>query len=302
MKILMTGSTGFIGSALLPSLTAKGHQVTRLIRSEALKSAETRPSITWDPDQQSINPLSLEGFDAVIHLAGESIAGGRWTAQRKARIRESRSKGTHLLSDALGRLAHPPKIFISASAIGYYGSRGKEKLNEKSTPGADFLATVCQEWEQATIVASNAGIQVVNPRIGMVLSPRGGALAKLLTPFRLGVGGVVGDGSQYMSWITLDDLLGVFHHTLSSDQLRGPVNAVSPKPVTNREFTKILGRVLGRPTVFPLPAFVAKLAFGEMAEALLLSSQRVEPQRLLETNYTFRFPDLEQALSALLGK
>lgn len=302
MKIIVSGSTGFIGSALVPSLATAGHRVTRLIRSEASKSAETGPAITWNPDQQSIGLSSLEGFDAVIHLAGENIAGGRWTAQRKAKIRESRSQGTHLLSEALGRLAHPPKIFISASAIGYYGNRGEERLDEKSMPGSDFLAIVCQEWEQATIAASKAGIQVVNPRIGMVLSTRGGALAKLLTPFRLGVGGVVGDGSQYMSWITLDDLLGVFQHTLISDQLKGPVNAVSPNPVTNREFTKILGRVLGRPTIFPLPAFAARLAFGEMAEALLLSSQRVKPQRLLETNYAFRFPDLEQALSALLGK
>ena len=302
MKILVSGSTGFIGSALVPSLTTAGHQVSRLFRSTSTKSHGKEAAISWNPEEGVLDLASLEGFDAVIHLAGENIAGGRWTARRKASIRESRSKGTRVLSEALGRLAHPPKIFISASAIGYYGNRGDERLNEKSTPGTDFLATVCQEWEQATTTASKAGIQVVNPRIGMVLSPAGGALAKLLTPFRLGVGGVVGDGSQYMSWIALDDLLGVFQHALTSNQLKGPVNAVSPKPVTNREFTKTLGRVLGRPTIFPLPAFAAKLALGEMAEALLLSSQQIEPQRLLQTGYTFRFPELEGALRYLLGK
>lgn len=302
MKILISGSTGFIGSALVLSLTTAGHQVTRLLRSDASKSAGGSPAIPWNPDQKTLNPSSLEGFDAVIHLAGENIAGGRWTAQRKAKIRESRSNGTRLLSEALGRLSRPPKIFISASAVGYYGNRGEERLNEMSAPGADFLAIVCQEWEEATTPASKAGIPVVNPRIGMVLSPKGGALVKLLTPFRLGVGGIIGDGSQYMSWIALDDLVGVFHHALTSNQLNGPVNAVSPNPVTNRAFTKILGHVLGRPTLFPLPAFAAKLALGEMAEALLLSSQRVEPQRLLETNYAFRFSELEQALRALLGK
>lgn len=302
MKILVSGSTGFIGSALVPSLTTGGHLVTRLIRSVAPKPTGIGPAITWNPDQKELNPSNLEGFDAIIHLAGENIAGGRWSPRRKASIRESRSKGTRLLSEALGRLSHPPKIFISASAIGYYGNRGDEWLNEKSSPGADFLAIVCQEWEQATISAAKAGIQVVNARIGMVLSPKGGALAKLLTPFRLGVGGIVGDGSQYMSWIALEDLTRVFQHALTSNQLQGPVNAVSPNPVTNREFTKTLGRVLGRPAIFPLPAFAAKLALGEMAEALLLSSQRVEPQRLLETNYAFRFSELEQALRALLGK
>ena len=302
MKILVSGSTGFIGSALLPSLTSAGHHITRLIRSGTPKLGGTSPAITWNPDLEELNPSSLEGFDAVIHLAGENIAGGRWNPRRKSSIRESRTKGTRLLSQALGGLGHPPKVFISASAIGYYGNRGDERLNEKSPPGEDFLAVVCQEWEQATVVAAKAGIRIVNPRIGMVLSPKGGALAKLLTPFRLGVGGVVGDGNQYMSWIELDDLVGVFQHALASHQLQGPVNAVSPNPVTNREFTKTLGRVLGRPTIFPLPAFAAKLALGEMAEALLLSSQRVEPQRLLETNYVFRFLQLERALEALLEK
>lgn len=302
MKILVSGSTGFIGTALSPSLTASGHQVTPLVRSITSKSMGKGPAIIWNPDQEGLDPSNLEGFDAVIHLAGESIAGGRWTAQRKADIRESRSRGTRLLAKTLCKLSHPPKIFISVSAIGYYGNRGEEKLNEKSPPGTDFLATVCQEWEQATIPAAEAGIQVVNPRIGMVLSPKGGALAKLLTPFRLGVGGIIGDGRQFMSWIALEDLLGVFQHLLKSSSLNGPVNAVSPMSVTNHEFTKTLGRVLGRPTIFPLPAFAAKIALGEMAEALLLSSQRVEPQRLLETNYAFRFTGLEQALVALLGK
>ena len=277
MKILITGSTGFIGSAVVSFLTAGGHQVSRLVRSKGTKFQGTEPAISWNPEEGLLDLGSLEGFDAVVHLAGENIASGRWTPPRKAQILESRSKGTRLLSVSLSKLARPPKVFISASAIGYYGNRGEEWLNEQSTRGSDFLATVCHEWEQATTAAFDAGIRVVNLRIGMVLSSAGGALKRMLTPFRMGAGGIIGSGRQFMSWISLDELLGVIQHVLVTDQLKGPVNAVSPNPVTNREFTKTLGRVLSRPTVFPLPAFAAKLAFGEMAEALLLSSQRVAP-------------------------
>jgi hypothetical protein len=302
MKILVTGSTGFMGSALVPFLTTSGHQVSRLFRSKSKKFHGMESAISWNPEAGVLDLASLEGFDAVIHLAGESIAGGRWSSQRKTQILESRSKGTRLLSETLSRLSHPPKVLISASAIGYYGDRGEERLNEQSSPGSDFLAKVCQEWEKASTAASDAGIRVLNLRFGIVLSTTGGALQRMVTPFRLGVGGIIGNGSQFMSWIALDELLGVIQHTLVTDQLRGPINVASPNPVTNREFTKTLGRILGRPTILPMPAFAAKLAFGEMAEALLLSSQRIEPQRLLQTGYSFRFPELEGALRYLLGK
>jgi len=302
MKILVTGSTGFMGSALVPFLTTAGHQVSRLFRSKSTKFHGMESAISWNPEAGVLDLASLEGFDAVIHLAGENIAGGRWSSQRKTQILESRSKGTRLLSETLSRLSHPPKVLISASAIGYYGDRGEERLNEQSSPGSDFLAKVCQEWEKASTAASDAGIRVLNLRFGIVLSTTGGALQRMVTPFRLGVGGIIGNGSQFMSWIALDELLGVIQHALVTDQLRGPINVASPNPVTNREFTKTLGRILGRPTILPMPAFAAKLAFGEMAEALLLSSQRIEPQRLLQTGYSFRFPELEGALRYLLGK
>jgi uncharacterized protein (TIGR01777 family) len=241
-------------------------------------------------------------MEAVVHLAGENIASGRWTAARKARIRSSRVMGTRTLCETLARLSQPPKVLVSASAIGYYGDRGAEPLWENSAFGTGFLAEVCRAWEEATQPAVQKGIRVVLLRIGIVLSPAGGALAKMLIPFQLGLGGVIGSGNQYMSWIALDDVAGVIAHALVTDTLQGPVNAVAPYPVTNREFTKTLGRVLRRPTVFPLPGFAARLAFGEMADALLLASTRVEPKRLLATQYVFRYPELEDALRHLLGK
>jgi hypothetical protein len=241
-------------------------------------------------------------MDAIVHLAGENIAGGRWTAARKARIRDSRVIGTRTLCETLARLSQPPKVLVSASAIGYYGDRGAEPLWENSTFGTGFLADVCRAWEEATQPAVQKGIRVVLLRLGIVLSPAGGALAKMLLPFKLGLGGVLGRGNQYMSWIALDDVAGAMAHTLVTDTLQGPVNAVAPYPVTNREFTRTLGRILRRPTVFPLPAFAARLVFGEMADALLLASTRVEPKRLLATQYVFRYPELDGALRHLLGK
>jgi hypothetical protein len=258
--------------------------------------------LVWDPDSGRIDPASLEGFDAVVHLAGENIAGARWTPEQKALIRDSRTKGTRLLADALAGLSSPPGVMVSASAIGYYGDRGDELLKEQSPPGTGYLSEVCCDWEADNQPASKKGIRVVNPRIGIVLTPAGGALARMLPPFKAGVGGVVGSGRQYMSWIALDDVVGVIHHAIMSDSLRGPVNAVAPRPVTNREFTKILGHVLNRPTVFPAPAFALRLAFGEMADALLLASTRVSSARLESSGYEFRFPDLEGALGRLLGK
>jgi uncharacterized protein (TIGR01777 family) len=299
MHALVTGSTGLVGSTLVSFLTTGGHQVTRLVRSTPRPG---QAEVSWHPDTGSIATPGLEGIDAVVHLAGESIASGRWTAEKKARIRDSRVQGTRLLCDALAQLVNPPKVLVSASAIGYYGDRGAEVLRENSRPGREFLADVCRAWEAATEPAIQRGIRVVNLRLGMVLSAAGGALAKMLLPFKMGLGGVIGSGQQYMSWITLDDLLGVIHHALVTDSLRGPVNAVAPNPVTNREFTRTLGRVLRRPTLLPLPAFAARAVFGEMADALLLASTRVEPARLQETNYTFRYPELADALRHVLSK
>ncbi|MBI5685167.1 MAG: TIGR01777 family protein [Verrucomicrobia bacterium] len=282
MKILLTGSGGLVGSALIPRLTVGGHGITRLSHSQP-----------WP---------ELAGHDAVVHLAGENIATGRWTPEKKARIRDSRVQVTRRLCDTVARLASPPRVVICASAVGCYGNRGDELLREESAPGTGFLAEVCRDWEAATKPAADAGIRVVNLRFGVILSAAGGALAKMLTPFKLGVGGVIGDGRQWMSWVALDDAVGVIGDALANDALRGPVNVVAPQPVTNREFTTALGRVLRRPTMFPAPAFALRLALGEMADALLLSSQRVEPAKLVASGYRFRFPELEGALRHLLKR
>jgi uncharacterized protein (TIGR01777 family) len=299
MNVLVTGSSGLIGSELVRFLTATGHSVTRVLRSPG---PATGKAILWDPGSGQIDTAGLEGADAVVHLAGENIAAGRWNAEKKARIKDSRVKGTQLLCSALARLDRPPKVLASASAIGYYGSRGDEIVDEESGPGSGFLADVCREWEAATAPAADKGIRVVLLRTGVVLSPRGSALAKMLFPFRMGVGGKIGSGRQYMSWIALDDVVGAIQHVLATESVRGPVNLVAPYPVTNYVFTKTLGRVLWRPTLFPMPAFAARLAFGEMANELLLASTRVEPSRLKTTAYSFRFPVLEGALRHLLGK
>ncbi len=299
MKILITGSTGLIGAALAPLLSSRGNEVIRLVRPGSASDAD---GVHWDPRSGTIDAAALEGLDGVVHLAGENIAAGRWTATQKQQIRDSRVRGTSLLSASLARLARPPRVWVSASAIGYYGNRGDEVLREESPPGSGFLPEVCIAWEAATKTAEDRGIRVVHLRTGMVLSMAGGALAKMLPIFRMGAGGVIGNGRQYMSWIDLDDVIGAIHHALTTDCLRGPLNTVAPAPVTNREFTKALGRVLSRPTLFPLPAFAAQLALGEMANELLLASQRVEPTRLVASGYQFRFPDLEGALRHLSEK
>jgi uncharacterized protein (TIGR01777 family) len=300
MKVLVSGSSGLIGSSLVPFLTSSGHNVTRLVRSKSTSTKADTSEIVWDFGGREIAPPSLVGLETVVHLAGENIAEGRWSEAKKIRIRESRTKGTQRLCEALARLAHPPGVFICASAIGYYGDRGEEILREDSKPGSGFLPDVCREWEGATATAAQRRIRVVNLRFGVVLSPSGGALAKMLPPFRMGIGGRLGNGKQYMSWIALDDAVGVIHHALVTEALNGPVNAVSPSPVTNLEFTKTLGRVLSRPTLFPVPTLAARMAFGEMADALLLASARVVPVRLQQTGYRFQYPDLEGALRHLL--
>ena len=300
LKILVSGANGLVGMALVPFLTAGGHQVIRLVRgTPKAESGE----VHWDPTRGVQDLTRLEGIDAVVHLAGENIAAGRWTIERKARIRQSRVRGTKLLSEALAQLVLPPKVFISASAIGYYGSRGEEVLQEESSPGSGFLAEVCKEWEAATEAAEKKGIRVVHLRLGLVLSGAGGALKKMLLPFALGAGGTLGSGRQYMSWLSIDELLSTIYHTLQNPAVTGAVNAVSPYPVTNSDFTKMLGLVLHRPTLLPAPAFALRLALGrEMADELLLASARVEPRQLLATEYPFCHLYLGEALRHVLGR
>jgi uncharacterized protein len=295
-KILVTGSSGLIGSALLPSLKASGDQVVRLVHG----AASGKGQIGWDP-ARPLTPESISGFDAVIHLAGESIV-GRWTEAKKRRILESRVQGTRHLAEALARAPQRPQLLVSASAIGYYGDRGEETLREDSTSGEGFLPEVCREWERAAEPAAGAGIRAVQMRFGLVLSPSGGALQKMLLPFRMGVGGNMGNGRQWWSWIDIDDLVGTVQHVIKTDTLRGPVNVVAPTPVRNSEFTKTLASVLSRPAIFPMPAFAVRLVFGQMGDELLLASQRVEPAKLLASGYIFQKPDLRKALEDILKK
>jgi hypothetical protein len=296
MKILITGSTGMVGATLIQALKVASHEVARLLRTGNAAGTD----LTWNPNAGSIDAARLEGFDAVVHLAGESIASGRWTPARKERILQSRVKGTRLLAESLAGLKRPPKVLVSASAIGYYGDRGAAVLSEESAPGTGFLTDVCRAWESATEAAGNKGIRVVHLRIGIVLSTRGGALAKMLPPFRMGVGGKIGSGAQYMSWISLTDLCSAVIHTIRTESLRGAVNAVSPLPVTNAEFTRALGSALHRPTIFPLPAFAAGILLGEMADALLLASTRVEPARLQASGFVFQDREVGQTLQHIL--
>ena len=299
MKVLISGSTGLIGSALIPVLTGAGHEVVRLVRSTPKRDGS---EVHWDPESERIDTAGLEGMDAVVHLAGENIGSARWTRNKKARIFDSRVKGTRLLCESLANLTRPPQVLVSASAIGYYGNRDTESVNEESASGFGFLAEVCIEWEIATEPVTETDIRLVNLRMGIVLSREGGPLAKMLPPFKMGVGGVLGSGRQYMSWIALDDAVVAIHHALVTEGLQGPVNNVAPHAVTNREFTKALGRVLRRPTLFPIPSFGLRVMFGrEMANELFLSSTRVVPNRLLDTGFTFQYPNLEDALRHVLG-
>ena len=299
MKIAISGASGLVGSALESFLTTGGHDVIRLVRPGTPTS---KTAVVWDPEHGSIDAGRLEGIDGFVHLAGEGIAAGRWTQARKRRILDSRVTGTKLVAQTLSKLPHRPAVLVCASAIGIYGPRGDEDLDETTAPGDSFLARVCRDWEAAADPARAAGIRVVHARFGVVLSPKGGALRKMLLPFRLGAGGVVGPGTQQMSWVSIDDAIGAIHHALAQPSLAGAVNVTAPNPVSNREFTKTLGRVLGRPTILPMPAFAARLAFGEMADELLLTGQRVLPAKLRASGYPFRHSRLEDALRHVLGR
>ncbi|MGH9603651.1 MAG: TIGR01777 family oxidoreductase [Terriglobales bacterium] len=295
--IAVSGASGFVGAALVRSLRAQGASVKRLVRSAPRDPAT---DIAWNP-AAPLDPAAFDGLDAVVHLAGESIA-GLWTAGKKARIRNSRVEGTRHLATALAQCAKRPRVLVCASAIGFYGDRGDEVLREDSPPGSGFLADVCREWEAAAQPARDAGIRVVHLRFGMVASPTGRALKQMLLPFKLGLGGRLGSGRQYMSWISLDDAVGVIQHALLTDSLAGPVNAVAADSLTNSQFTKTLGAVLHRPTIFPVPEFVLRLMLGQMGEEVLLASQRVEPARLLASGYRFRHPRLKEALEEMLKR
>lgn len=294
-RILVSGVSGPIGMALVPSLASGGAQIVRLVRAAA-KNAE---QISWNP-LVAVSAADVSGFDAVIHLAGESVV-GRWTEAKKKAIRDSRLLGTRNLATSLAQAKDRPRLFVCASAVGFYGNRGDKLLTEDSAGGSGFAAELGREWEAASRVAAEAGIRTVNLRIGLVLSPEGGALEKMLIPFKLGLGGRLGPGTQWWSWIHVDDIVGAIHHIMHNESLSGPVNVVAPSPVRNEEFTRVLASVLGRPALFPVPAFAARLAFGEMAQELMLSSQRVVPARLEASGYSFRFRELRAALEDLVG-
>src|SRR5712692_11722559 len=296
MKVLVSGSSGLVGTALCRALQADGHSVIRLVRPGGSALAG---DVRWDPTTGELDLAAAEGAAAVVHLAGASIAGGRWNEARKRVLRDSRVDATRRLVTALSQLKARPAVLVSASAIGYYGDRGDEKLTEQSAPGNDFLAQVARDWEAEALRAEQAGIRTACLRFGVILAANGGALAKMLPPFRMGVGGKIGSGQQWMSWLTLDDAVGILRHVLGDAKLRGAVNGVSPSPARNADFTRTLGQAVRRSTIFPMPAFAARLAFGEMADALLLSSQRVLPERLQAAGYVFRHPDLAGALQAV---
>ena len=298
LNILVSGASGFIGSALVAHLEGQGHRVTRLVRRDTDAGPGT---VFWNPGEGSLDPAGLEGLNAVVHLAGESLSSGRWTRLKKERILTSRVAGTALLAQTLAGLEQPPKVLVSASAIGYYGDRGDAELGEDAASGRGFLAEACRAWEQAAAPARAAGMRVVHPRFGLVLGRGGGAVGKMLLPFKLGLGGRLGSGQQVWSWISLHDLVRALEHILTQEALEGPVNLVAPNPVSNRQFTKVLGQVLHRPAVLPLPTALLRLMFGEMADEMLLASTHVVPTKLLASGFEYAHPDLAEALRQALG-
>lgn len=298
MRILISGASGLIGGALSKAFADDDHEVFTLVRQELSDSH----AIYWKPSENRIDSSTLEGFDVVIHLGGANLANGRWTESRKQVLVDSRVRSTTLLAESIAGLTQKPNVFICASAIGYYGSRGAEELTEQSRRGEGFLADLTAQWEDAAQPAARAGIRTVNLRLGMVLAAEGGALAQMLTPFRLGIGGKLGSGEQYWSWVTLEDVVGLVKFAIETQQLSGPVNVVAPLPLTNKEFTRTLGNVLHRPTILPAPAFGLKLLLGEMAEEAILASQRVVPKKLQDFGYAFTHSDLASALRDLLNR
>lgn len=298
LEILVSGASGLIGSALEERLRAHGHNVRRLVR----RPARSPDEISWDPTRDLLHAQELEGLDAVVHLAGENVAGGRWTRARMSAIRDSRIQGTSLLATRLADLSRRPSVLVSASAIGIYGDRGDELLDERASRGQSFLARVCSEWEACAAPASTAGIRVVHPRIGLVLAAHGGALARMLTPFRLGVGGRLGTGRQWMSWISLEDVVSVLEAAVLDERLSGPINAVSPAPVRNDEFTRVLARTLGRPAFAHVPGAALRVVTGKLADELLLASLRVTPRALTELQFRFRHATLDDALKSVLRR
>jgi len=303
MRILVSGASGLVGSALVPALAAAGHAVGRFVRLGPRRPPGTAgpADVEWDLATGHIDTARIEGADAVVHLAGANIAGERWTDHFRERIRHSRIDGTRILAGALAGLERRPRVLVQASAVGFYGDRGDEILTESSRHGDGFLPAVCVAWEAAAAPAAERGVRVVFLRFGVILSARGGALPKMLPAFRMGLAGVIGGGRQWMPWLALDDAVGIVGHAIDNASLAGPVNAVAPEPVTNRVFTKTLGRAVRRPAFLPLPAFAARMALGEMADALLLASVRATPGRLLESGYAWRHPDLDGALGAALA-
>ena len=297
MKILISGASGFVGQALVHALRADGHTVARMVRP----GGEVSPGdVSWDPMSATSDVSAMEGADAVVNLSGASIAAGRWTQERKATLRSSRIGCTRVLVDTLLQLQHKPRVFLSASATGYYGDRAGEVLTEASPPGTDFLALLARDWEGEAVRAQHGGIRTVLLRFGIILSAHGGALPKMLLPFKFGAGGRFGSGQQWMSWIGLEDSIGIIRAALSDERLSGPVNVVAPHPIQNIEFTRIVAAAVRRPAIFPAPAFALRLLLGEMADPLLLASQRVLPERLLSLGYSFRSDDFATALRALL--
>jgi uncharacterized protein (TIGR01777 family) len=299
MKVLVSGGSGLVGTALTESLRSEGHTVAHLVRP----GGEAAPGdIRWDPASGFINTNAMEAADAVVNLNGASIGGGRWTPERKKILHASRIGATRLLVDAFTRLKQKPRVFVSASAIGYYGNRGDEVLTELSAAGNDFLATVTRDWEAEALRAQSSGIRTVLTRFGIILSAKGGALKQIAPPFKLGLGGRLGSGQQWMSWVAIDDVVGILRAAISDEKASGPVNVVAPNPVRNSEFTHVLAGVLHRPAIFPAPGFALRLMLGEMADALLLSSQKVSSERLPVTTFSFRYENLEPALHAILAK
>ena len=301
MKILIAGSTGLVGTALVEALAKDGHTVCRLVRPQSVIVGESKAGfeVAWNPDTGELGGAAV-GADAVVNLAGASIGDGRWTTQKKALLRVSRIDTTRALVTALAKMNARPSVLVSASAIGIYGNRGDEVLTEESKTGPDFLAGLTRDWEAEALKAEALGIRVVLARFGIILAREGGALAKMLLPFKLGAGGRLGSGKQWMSWVTLEDVVGTIRLALEKNQVRGAINVVAPGAVQNAEFTKVLAKALHRPALFPAPAFALRLMLGEMADALLLSSQRVVPQRLEQLAYRFLHQDLSTALAATL--